>query len=320
MGRLKHSEYKAGMRQNPDLDLFGYWQTKEFEPPIAENGRIPRNEFGNVELFQPQMLPIGCVHLKNMPNLNRICRKLSIDCVAAVIGFDAHGGFSHAVYDGWIICEEFKETVSLAYEQFEQEEAKNQIKKRHDRIIANWTRLAKLLLIRKRLNIKYGEAKTSVFNKVDSKAKSFGKCLNEEPKKVVNPECAERVGGKLNNVTSQPEVLDKAAMPQTSNTKETAFLKNKGNKLTKTKKKTETKKVESSCAESSDPEIDFKDIIKQKKLKNPPRNAKKKPAIVIESDPDSNSNNKESDDTKKSSIPKLDDKHDDVKLSESEED
>lgn len=71
-----------------------------FEPPFAENGRIPRNEFGNVELFQPCMLPIGCVHLKGYPNMNKVCRKLKVDCVAAVVGFDAHGGFSHAVTDG----------------------------------------------------------------------------------------------------------------------------------------------------------------------------------------------------------------------------
>jgi xeroderma pigmentosum group C-complementing protein len=99
-GRLKRSEYKAGCRDNPDLDLYGFWQTKAFEPPVAEAGRVPRNEFGNVELFQRSMLPIGCIHLKGMPNLNRICRKLNIDCAAAVVGFDAHGGFSHAVYDG----------------------------------------------------------------------------------------------------------------------------------------------------------------------------------------------------------------------------
>jgi len=89
-----------GLRENPDLELYGFWQTKMYEPPFAENGRVPRNEFGNVELFQPCMLPIGCVHIKGCPNLNRVCRKLNIDCVAAVVGFDAHGGFSHAVMDG----------------------------------------------------------------------------------------------------------------------------------------------------------------------------------------------------------------------------
>ena len=82
------------------MDLYGYWQTKEYEPPFAENGRVPRNEFGNVELFQPQMLPIGCIHIKGHPNMSKVCRKLNVDCVAAVVGFDAHGGYSFAVMNG----------------------------------------------------------------------------------------------------------------------------------------------------------------------------------------------------------------------------
>lgn len=43
------------------------------------------------------MLPIGCVLLK-LPNLQRVARKLDIDCVPAVTGFDFHAGYSHAVY------------------------------------------------------------------------------------------------------------------------------------------------------------------------------------------------------------------------------
>jgi hypothetical protein len=42
------------------------------------------------------------VHLKNMPNLNRVCRKLGIDCAAAVIGFDAHGGIIYDITFGHI--------------------------------------------------------------------------------------------------------------------------------------------------------------------------------------------------------------------------
>lgn len=111
------------------MDLYGYWQTKQYEPPYAENGRVPRNDFGNVELFQPHMIPHGCIQLKNMPNLNKVCRKLNIDCAAAVTGFDAHGGFSHAVYDGWVICEEFKDVVIDAYREDEREQARKLIEK-----------------------------------------------------------------------------------------------------------------------------------------------------------------------------------------------
>lgn len=45
-------------------ELFGEWQTEDFIPPIAQDGKVPRNEWGNVELFTEKLLPQGCVHLK----------------------------------------------------------------------------------------------------------------------------------------------------------------------------------------------------------------------------------------------------------------
>ncbi|XP_025948877.2 DNA repair protein complementing XP-C cells isoform X3 [Dromaius novaehollandiae] len=83
-------------RDKEDLALFGLWQTEEFQPPVAVDGKVPRNEYGNVYLFLPSMLPIGCVQLR-LPNLNRVARKLDIDCVQAISGFDFHGGYSHPV-------------------------------------------------------------------------------------------------------------------------------------------------------------------------------------------------------------------------------
>lgn len=35
----------------------------EYEPPVAKDGIVPRNEYGNVDLFQPSMLPKGTVHI-----------------------------------------------------------------------------------------------------------------------------------------------------------------------------------------------------------------------------------------------------------------
>ena len=48
----------------PTLPLFGFWQTEVYIPPPAVNGKVPRNEYGNVEMFKPEMLPGGTVHLK----------------------------------------------------------------------------------------------------------------------------------------------------------------------------------------------------------------------------------------------------------------
>ena len=46
------------------VQVFGEWQTKLFEAPPAVDGMVPRNEYGNVELFKPWMLPPGTVHVQ----------------------------------------------------------------------------------------------------------------------------------------------------------------------------------------------------------------------------------------------------------------
>lgn len=67
------------MEECKPLEIFGHWQTKQYEPPVAENGIVPRNAYGNVELFKPEMLPIGTRHIQ-LPTLNRVCKKLNVDC------------------------------------------------------------------------------------------------------------------------------------------------------------------------------------------------------------------------------------------------
>lgn len=62
----------------PTVELFGPWQVEDYVPPVAENGIVPRNEHGNVELFKPCMLPIGCTHMK-LPG------KLILNCFGFIL-------------------------------------------------------------------------------------------------------------------------------------------------------------------------------------------------------------------------------------------
>ncbi|KAM4893685.1 DNA repair protein complementing XP-C cells [Sylvia borin] len=141
-------------RDREDLALFGRWQTEEYQPPIAVDGKVPRNEYGNVYLFLPSMLPVGCVQLK-LPNLNRVARKLNIDCAQAITGFDFHGGYSHPVTDGYVVCEEYKEVLVAAWENEQAEIEKKEKEKREKRALGNWKLLTKGLLIRERVKQRY---------------------------------------------------------------------------------------------------------------------------------------------------------------------
>uniref|UniRef100_A0A452F1G7 p125 n=1 Tax=Capra hircus TaxID=9925 RepID=A0A452F1G7_CAPHI len=138
-----------------DLGLFGRWQTEEYQPPVAVDGKVPRNEFGNVYLFLPSMMPIGCVQL-NLPNLHRVARKLNIDCAQAVTGFDFHKGYCHPITDGYVVCEEYRDVLLTAWENEQALIEKKEKEKREKRALGNWKLLVKGLLIRERLKLRYG--------------------------------------------------------------------------------------------------------------------------------------------------------------------
>uniref|UniRef100_A0A182VXS8 Rad4 beta-hairpin domain-containing protein n=1 Tax=Anopheles minimus TaxID=112268 RepID=A0A182VXS8_9DIPT len=153
-GRPKYDRASGQMLPSQPLELFGYWQTEEYDPPTAEDGIVPRNAYGNVELFKPCMLPKKTVHLQ-LPGLNRICKKLRIDCAQAVTGFDFHGGSSHPVYDGFVVCEEFRDVVVDAWHQEQEAEELRAREKYEKRVYGNWKKLIKGLLIRRKLQHKY---------------------------------------------------------------------------------------------------------------------------------------------------------------------
>ncbi|KAM4737805.1 DNA repair protein complementing XP-C cells isoform 2-T2 [Anableps anableps] len=154
--RSRKARMMSEMKDEKDLPLFGEWQTEEYQPPIAVDGKVPRNDYGNVYLFKDCMIPVGCVHLR-LPNLHRVARKLDLDAAPAVTGFDYHGGYSHAVTDGYIVCEEDEEVLRAAWLEEQEIQKQKEKEKKEKRAIASWTLLVKGLLIRERLKQRYSQ-------------------------------------------------------------------------------------------------------------------------------------------------------------------
>ncbi|KAJ1521139.1 hypothetical protein ONE63_002834 [Megalurothrips usitatus] len=136
------------------LEVFGPWQVEDYVPPPAVDGKVPRNAYGNVELFKPTMLPGGCVHLQ-VPGLSRVAKKLRIDCAPAIVGFDFHSGGVHPTYDGFVVCEENVDALMDAWNKEIDESAKRREEKHEKRVYGNWKRLIKGLLIREQLKYRY---------------------------------------------------------------------------------------------------------------------------------------------------------------------
>nr|XP_027198846.1 DNA repair protein complementing XP-C cells homolog [Dermatophagoides pteronyssinus] len=143
-----------------ELELFGHWQTEPYIPPVAKNGIVPRNAYGNVDLYQKCMLPKGTVLLESKPFLVRLATKMNIDCAPAVIGFAFKKHPNRIsfgpVIGGYVVCKQYEHKLLDAYEQFRQEqEAKDQAAK-EKLIYGNWRRLIRCVIIRHNLKIKYG--------------------------------------------------------------------------------------------------------------------------------------------------------------------
>lgn len=152
--RKKYDKTIGDYIHNLPLELYGEWQTQPYIPPVAVDGKVPRNSFGNVELFQPCMIPIGCVHLR-LAGLARVANKLKIDCVPAVVGFDQSKAGAHPVVDGFVVCKEFEDTLTAAWEEEQVNAQQRSKEKRQKRALGNWKRLIKGLIIRERLKAKY---------------------------------------------------------------------------------------------------------------------------------------------------------------------
>ncbi|XP_057838379.2 DNA repair protein RAD4 isoform X2 [Cryptomeria japonica] len=90
--------------------LFGRWQTEPLQLPPAINGIVPKNERGQVDVWSEKCLPPGTVYLK-MPRLVPIVKKLGIDFAPAMVGFEIRNGRSVPVFDGIVVCEEFRDAI-----------------------------------------------------------------------------------------------------------------------------------------------------------------------------------------------------------------
>lgn len=73
------------------------------------------------------------------------------------------------MFDGYVVCEEFKDTVVEAWEQEQIETAKKEQEKYDKRVWGNWRKLIKAALIRERLKVRYD------FGPVESSSKGKGK-------------------------------------------------------------------------------------------------------------------------------------------------
>ncbi|KAJ7256831.1 hypothetical protein B0H12DRAFT_1202006 [Mycena haematopus] len=144
--------------QNLDKDvmqgLYALSQTELYVADPVVDGKVPKNNFGNIDLYTPSMLPAGAVHLP-FKGIAKIARKLGFDFAEAVTGFDFKSRRATPIIRGIVIAAENEAAVLEAYWEAENDAAQKAQAKKREQVLKRWTRLVHGLRIRQSLQEEY---------------------------------------------------------------------------------------------------------------------------------------------------------------------
>ncbi|XEV05726.1 hypothetical protein FSHL1_011013 [Fusarium sambucinum] len=136
--------------------LYSWEQTDWIIPPPIKDGVIPKNEYGNIDLFAEHMCPKGAVHVPFRGAI-RVCKKLQIDYAEAVVDFEFGHRMAVPVIQGVVIAEENHDIVMVELEKDEAERARKEDEKRRKKALAQWRRFLMGMRIAERIRQEYGE-------------------------------------------------------------------------------------------------------------------------------------------------------------------
>ncbi|RKF66864.1 DNA repair protein rhp41 [Golovinomyces cichoracearum] len=134
-----------------NLGLFLEEQTELYQAPPIVNGRVPKNSFGNIDIFVPSMLPQGAVHLPNKLAISA-AKIIGIDYADALIGFEFRGRHGMAILSGIVIAKEYEDAVKAVIEGLENEQAEAEEILRSQAALRMWKRLTIALRIKRRID------------------------------------------------------------------------------------------------------------------------------------------------------------------------
>ncbi|KAL1867869.1 hypothetical protein Daus18300_006144 [Diaporthe australafricana] len=137
-----------GPSPSKGMPIFTFDQTSLYVPPPVVAGRVPKNKFGNLDMYVPSMVPAGGAHVSH-PRAGHAAHVLGVDYAPALTGFDWRGRKGTAVYSGVVVPAEAEEGVRSVIDGFEDLEAMLEEEKKSQRALATWKRLLRGLRIRR---------------------------------------------------------------------------------------------------------------------------------------------------------------------------
>ncbi|KAF8758826.1 Rad4 protein [Rhizoctonia solani] len=136
------------------VGMYAEWQTELYKSPPVIDGKIPTNDFGNIDLYVPTMLPEGAVHIPQK-GCAKVARKLGINFAEAVTGFEFRNRQATPIITGIVIAAGNEQVFLEALASHIRSEQAKEATKRRERVLQRWTRLVQGLRIVQRVNEQY---------------------------------------------------------------------------------------------------------------------------------------------------------------------
>lgn len=142
--------------ENTGVPLYGEEQTELYISPPVENGKVPKNRFGNIDVYTESMLPKGARHLA-YPHIDVAAKLIGVDYADAVSGFDFHGRLmARPRINGIVVAEEYVEAIMEVYTYILDEQREEDEKLARQKALYRWRRYLIALRIKDRLNKQHG--------------------------------------------------------------------------------------------------------------------------------------------------------------------
>lgn len=154
--RRELAEAEARSGQKVLQGLYGFDQTDWIIPPPIKDGIIPKNEYGNIDLFAEHMCPEGAVHVPYR-GCKAVCKRLGVDYAEAVVDFEFGHRMAVPVIQGVVIPEEYHDQVMEELAKDEAERSRKEDEKRRKKALAMWRKFLMGMRIVERIERDHGD-------------------------------------------------------------------------------------------------------------------------------------------------------------------
>jgi xeroderma pigmentosum group C-complementing protein len=197
---LKHAAPRTSGRRNralseeldgdqPAIGLYAAFQTETYIPPPAVDGRVPKNGYGNIDVYVPSMVPPGAVHILD-PDAKHAARIVGVDYADAVTGFEFRGRHGTAVVRGIVVASEFKDAVEAVIEGIRSGREDAVEAKRSFELLQLWRRFLIGLRVIERVRGYQGTDEEG-----EDRETNFQQEIDEELKQNIDASDEDEVGG-----------------------------------------------------------------------------------------------------------------------------